>query len=85
MPVTLVGAVKQSSVPSWAFSGTTGHNRSTRKMKDCVVPLLKDAGDLVMKDVGKAQLLNVFLALVHWRGPLSGLLNTCGWWQCLVE
>lgn len=60
---------------------TTGHNWSARKMKESV-GLLKDTGDLVTEDMGKIQLLYAFFALVHWWSLLSGLLNTCGWWQC---
>lgn len=61
------------------------HNRPQLINQESVGPLLKDAGDLVMKDMGKAQLLNAFFALLHWRGPLSSLPNTSGWQQCLVE
>lgn len=84
VPIALVRAVTQSSVPSMAFSCTTGHNWSTRKMKESVGPL-KDVGNLVAKDMGKVQSLDAFFALVHWRSPPSGLPNTCGWWQSLPE
>lgn len=49
------------------------------------VGLLRDAGGLVTRDMRKVQELNAFFAWDHWQGPLSGLPNTCGWQQCLVQ
>lgn len=43
------------------------------------VGLLRDAGDLVTKDIWKVEQLDAFFAWDHWQGPLSGVPNTFSW------